>query len=61
LVDAGEARPLADNGKSLLPNGARDFEDLFAAGDAVTTVTSDGGAELGVELVSFSSPYYEFG
>ncbi|MDR1038304.1 MAG: glutamate 5-kinase [Deltaproteobacteria bacterium] len=56
MVDAGAARALVDNGKSLLPKGVRDFEGLFAAGDAVTIVASDDGAELGVGLVNYTSP-----
>jgi glutamate 5-kinase len=56
LVDAGAAMALVDQGKSLLPKGVRGFDGLFAAGDAVTIVDSDGGAELGVGLVNYPSP-----
>ncbi|MDR1041703.1 MAG: glutamate 5-kinase [Deltaproteobacteria bacterium] len=56
MVDAGAAKALVDNGKSLLPKGVRDFEGLFAAGDAVTILASDDGSELGVGLVNYTSP-----
>jgi glutamate 5-kinase len=56
LVDPGAAKALVDQGKSLLPRGVRALEGLFAAGDAVTIAAAEGGAELGVGLVNYTSP-----
>jgi glutamate 5-kinase len=56
VVDAGAAKALKEQGKSLLPKGITGLEGLFAAGDAVTIVNGGGGEELGVGLVNYPSP-----
>lgn len=54
LVDAGAARALRREGKSLLPIGVLQVEGDFARGDVVSCVGPD-GAEVARGLVNYSS------
>jgi glutamate 5-kinase len=54
LVDAGAARALRREGKSLLPIGVLQVEGEFARGDVVSCVGPD-GAEVARGLVNYSS------
>lgn len=54
LVDAGAARAVLEQGRSLLPSGVRGVEGEFKRGDAVDVVGPDGRI-LARGLVNFSS------
>ncbi|PYM15217.1 MAG: glutamate 5-kinase, partial [Candidatus Rokuibacteriota bacterium] len=54
VVDAGAARALARDGKSLLPSGLVAVEGDFAAGDVVSVLAAD-GREFARGLVSFDA------
>ncbi len=54
LVDAGAARALQREGKSLLPIGVLQVDGEFARGDVVSCVGPD-GAEVARGLVNYSS------
>ncbi len=54
LVDAGAARALAQEGKSLLPVGVLEVEGEFVRGDVVACV-APGGREIARGLVNYSS------
>jgi len=53
-VDAGAARALLRNGKSLLPSGIVDVEGQFAVGAAVSVV-DDRGQPIGNGLVNYNA------
>lgn len=53
-VDAGAARALLRNGKSLLPSGIVDVEGQFAVGAAVSVV-DDQGQPIGNGLVNYNA------
>ena len=55
LVDAGAARALARDGKSLLPSGLVEVDGEFAAGDVVAVVTAADGREFARGLVNFDT------
>lgn len=54
MVDAGAARALRRDGKSLLPIGVVSVQGAFARGDAVACI-DDGGREIARGLVNYSS------
>ncbi|MDR3153061.1 MAG: glutamate 5-kinase [Deltaproteobacteria bacterium] len=56
FVDAGAAKAITEQGKSLLPKGVRGLQGLFAAGDAVNIMSQEGESLLGVGLVNYPSP-----
>jgi len=53
-VDAGAARALTRQGRSLLPSGVTGVEGEFGAGDVVSVVDAD-GREFARGLVSFDA------
>jgi glutamate 5-kinase len=53
-VDAGAARALRDNGKSLLPAGIRSVDGRFARG-ALVRILDAAGATVGVGLSNYSA------
>lgn len=53
-IDAGAARALVSNGKSLLPSGIVDVSGQFAVGAAVAVVTQDHGL-IGNGLVNYKA------
>jgi glutamate 5-kinase len=53
-VDAGAARALLNNGKSLLPSGIVDVQGQFPVGAAVSVV-ADGGQMIGNGLVNYNA------
>ncbi len=53
-VDAGAARALLNNGKSLLPSGIVDVQGQFPVGAAVSVI-ADGGQMIGNGLVNYSA------
>ncbi|MDR1166869.1 MAG: glutamate 5-kinase [Deltaproteobacteria bacterium] len=56
IIDAGAAKAILEQGKSLLPKGVVSLEGLFAAGDPVVVVDARQGNEVGVGLVNYPSP-----
>lgn len=54
IVDAGAARALAEQGKSLLPAGIREVEGTFGAGALVRIVT-EGGKAVAVGLTNYKA------
>ena len=57
-VDAGAARAMVENGKSLLPVGVTAVEGRFMVGEPVEVV-GPGGERLGVGLVNYSARQIE--
>ena len=54
VVDAGAARALVNNGKSLLPSGILDVEGEFGVGAAVA-FRNPQGDQLGIGLVNYTA------
>ncbi len=54
VIDAGAAKAIVQNGRSLLPAGIRQIEGHFGIGDSVSCVDLD-GAELARGLTSYAS------
>ena len=54
VVDAGAARALTGNGRSLLPSGVTDVTGEFGAGEVVAVVDA-GGKEIARGLVNFDT------
>jgi glutamate 5-kinase len=53
-VDAGAAKALMDNGKSLLPSGIVDVQGQFPVGAAVSVI-ANGGQVIGNGLVNYNA------
>lgn len=55
IVDAGAARAIVDNNKSLLPVGVREVRGDFDEGDVVEVVHEQTGERIAVGQVNFTS------